>query len=403
MAVAKGYISPLPGEAYASPGQRRISLLGATGSIGTSVLAVVRASQGALLPVALAAGDNVALLASQAAEFRPSFLGVRQPQSITRLKSLLPDDYAPVILAGQEGYEHLATLPDADCIVSAQSGAAGLRATVAACRAGKVVALANKESLVIAGDLIRTLCHASGASILPVDSEHNAIFQCLAGSRLDEVQSILLTASGGPFFGKTATELENITPAMALKHPNWDMGAKITIDSATLMNKGLEVIEACHLYGLPLEAITVVVHRQSLVHSLVSYVDGSQLAQLGLPDMRTAISHCLHWPRRHDSGVPQLDLMSAPALTFEPPDEKAFPCLGLAKRAYQSGGGLPAVMNAANEVAVAAFLQGKLPFTAIARVVAQTMDRFQPEAIPLDLERLLHIDLEARKTAGLFL
>ena len=409
MAVTAGYISPLPGAAFTALRQRRISLLGATGSIGSSTLEVVRASQGSLVPVALAGGDNIALLARLAEEFRPRYLGVRQPESIARLEGLLAHlrhgdngGYAPLVLAGQEGYMRLATLPEADCVVSAQSGAAGLQATVAACRAGKVVALANKESLVIAGTLIRTLCHEHGASILPVDSEHNAIFQCLAGSHIEEVQRILLTASGGPFFGKPAAELACITPAMALKHPNWDMGAKITIDSATLMNKGLEVIEACHLYGLPLEAVTVVVHRQSLVHSLVAYVDGSVLAQLSVPDMRTAIGHCLHWPNRQNAGVPPLDLMASPSLTFEPPDEDTFPCLRLAKQAYKSGGGLPAVMNAANEVAVAAFLQEKLPFSGIPRLVEKTMISVALELEPLSLESLLSIDQQARTVAESF-
>ena len=410
MAVAKGYISPLPGEAFASLRQRRVSLLGATGSIGASTLEVIRASRGGLVPVALAAGDNITLLARLANEFRPQYLGVRQPESIAQLQALLQNfhsggrgEYSPVILAGQEGYERLATLDEADCIVSAQSGAAGLRATVAACRAGKVVALANKESLVIAGDLIRSLCHEHGASILPVDSEHNAIFQCLAGNRLEDVHNILLTASGGPFFGWTASRLETVTPAMALKHPNWAMGAKITTDSATLMNKGLEVIEACHLYGLPLEAISVVVHRQSLVHSLVAYVDGSILAQLGVPDMRTAIGHCLYWPNRQDSGVQQLDILNMTALTFEPPDAKAFPCLALAKRAYKNGGSLPAIMNAANEVAVAAFLAERLSFSGIPTLVEKTMTAMPHLSESLSLESLLRIDQQARATAESFL
>lgn len=274
---------------------------------------------------------------------------------------------------GSEGYARLAALPEADTVLSAQVGAAGLAGTLAAALAGKVICLANKESLVLAGDMLRQVCARTHASILPVDSEHNAIFQCLAG-RGQEVDRLLLTASGGPFRGRSREELRNVTRAQALDHPNWKMGAKISIDSATMMNKALEVVEAFHLYGVPLEKITVLVHPQSLVHSLVQFTDGSQLAQLGTPDMRIPIAACLFWPRCVDTGVPPLDLVKAGTLQFFAPDDEAFPALKLARRALRERGGMSVVMNAANEAAVELFLAGKCAFADIAELVSAAMD-----------------------------
>ncbi len=274
---------------------------------------------------------------------------------------------------GSEGYARLAALPEADTVLSAQVGAAGLAGTLAAALAGKVICLANKESLVLAGDMLRQVCARTHASILPVDSEHNAIFQCLAG-RGQEVDRLLLTASGGPFRGRSREELCNVTRAQALDHPNWKMGAKISIDSATMMNKALEVVEAFHLYGVPLEKITVLVHPQSLVHSLVQFTDGSQLAQLGTPDMRIPIAACLFWPRCVDTGVPPLDLVKAGTLQFFAPDDEAFPALKLARRALRERGGMSVVMNAANEAAVELFLSGKCAFADIADLVSAAMD-----------------------------
>ena len=321
----------------------------------------------------LSCARNIKTLAEQAQEFRPPYLAVLDEASAAGLRKLLPTGYTPEILVGSEGYARLAALPEADTVLSAQVGAAGLAGTLAAALAGKVICLANKESLVLAGDMLRQVCARTHASILPVDSEHNAIFQCLAG-RGQEVDRLLLTASGGPFRGRSREELRNVTRAQALDHPNWKMGAKISIDSATMMNKALEVVEAFHLYGVPLEKITVLVHPQSLVHSLVQFTDGSQLAQLGTPDMRIPIASCLFWPRCVDTGVPPLDLVKAGTLQFFAPDDEAFPALKLARRALRERGGMSVVMNAANEAAVELFLSGKCAFADIADLVSAAMD-----------------------------
>ena len=321
----------------------------------------------------LSCARNIKTLAEQAQEFRPPYLAVLDEASAAGLRKLLPTGYTPEILVGSEGYARLAALPEADTVLSAQVGAAGLAGTLAAALAGKVICLANKESLVLAGDMLRQVCARTHASILPVDSEHNAIFQCLAG-RGQEVDRLLLTASGGPFRGRSREELCNVTRAQALDHPNWKMGAKISIDSATLMYKAREVVEAFHLYGVPLEKITVLVHPQSLVHSLVQFTDGSQLAQLGMPDMRIPIAACLFWPRCVDTGVPPLDLVKAGTLQFFAPDDEAFPALKLARRALRERGGMSVVMNAANEAAVELFLSGKCAIADIADLVSAAMD-----------------------------
>ncbi|MDR3073833.1 MAG: 1-deoxy-D-xylulose-5-phosphate reductoisomerase [Deltaproteobacteria bacterium] len=402
------YITPLPDTAPPFP--RRVAVMGSTGSIGLSTLSVLEASRENFGVAALAAARNARLLAEQAAVWRPGHLAVLDDAVRRELTALLAplrkEGYRPQIHTGPEGYALLASLPEADVVVSAQAGAAGLAATYAAAGAGKVIALANKESLVLAGELLRETARRAKALILPVDSEHNAIFQCLAGQETAGVSRLILTASGGPFRGKDAAFLKTATPAMALAHPNWSMGAKITIDSATLMNKGLEVIEAFHLYGLPLEAIEVLVHPQSVVHSLVEFTDSSLLAQAGPPDMRIALSHCLGWPRRIHNRVPPLDLASLVPLTFEKPDLALFPCLDLAREALKAGGGLPVALNAANEIAVDAFLSKRISFIDIARIVEKGMDRCRALALqaapPSTLEEIMELDGAARrKTAEL--
>ncbi|MBE6441229.1 MAG: 1-deoxy-D-xylulose-5-phosphate reductoisomerase [Desulfovibrio desulfuricans] len=378
------YISGPPDATWRHEQPRGLVLLGSTGSIGRSALAVVEAQPQAFRVAGLACARNVERLARQALTWRPAHLAVLDEEAAAALRALLPGDYRPRILTGREGYAELAALPEASTVLSAQVGAAGLAGTLAAVLAGKAVCLANKESLVLAGDLVRRICARTGAVILPVDSEHNAIFQCLAG-RGQEVSRLVLTASGGPFLGRTREELRNVTPQQALRHPNWNMGAKITIDSATLMNKGLEVIEAFHLYGVPVERIRVLVHPQSVVHSLVELADGSQLAQLGTPDMRLAIAACLLWPRCAPVGTPPLDL-TAKALTFQEPEEETFPCLRLARTALDGRGGRCVVLNAANEAAVDLFLSGRCGFMDIPRLIEAALaahDATEPGRQPL--------------------
>lgn len=415
------YISALPGADWRGKRPRSLALLGATGSIGRSALDVVRLQKDAFLVAALAGAGNIDLLARQAAEFRPGHLALLHEADIPKLRALLPAGYSPAILAGREGYETLARLPGVDAVLSAQVGAAGLRATYAAALAGKVIALANKESLVLAGSLIRAACAASGARILPVDSEHNAIFQCLCGgfaadaapaaparpAEARRVTRLILTASGGPFFGKSKEELRRVTVEEALRHPNWTMGAKVTIDSSTLMNKGLELIEAHHLFGLPMEALDVVVHPESIVHSLIEFADGSQLAQLGSPDMRVPIANCLGWPERLDTGAARLDLAALGALHFTRPDHDLFPCLRLARAAQERGNGSPVVLNAANEAAVAAFLERRIGYGDIPGIVDSCLaahaggaySAHKGHSEPCDIEAILALDAEARARA----
>ena len=399
------YISSFPSESWQQTLPRSLCILGSTGSIGTSTLDVIRRQPEMFSVVALAGARNVELLAQQAAEFLPPYLGVYDEESCSALKQRLPSHYAPTILIGADGYAQLAQLAEVDTVVSAQVGAAGLRGTHAALMAGKVVALANKESLVLAGELIRTTCQEHGGVILPVDSEHNALFQCMIGQPAHSVSRIIITASGGPFFGKTREELSRVTLGAALAHPNWVMGAKITIDSSTLMNKGLEVIEAYHLYGMQLDEIDVVVHKESIIHSLVEYADGSQLAQLGMPDMRVAIAYAIGWPHRLHTGVKRLNLAELGSLSFATPDEEAFPCLALAKAALRVGNGATVVLNAANEVAVAAFLAKKIHYLDIARTVANCLEWHaglpaQP-ALNTSIDAILDLDKTARIQAQL--
>jgi 1-deoxy-D-xylulose-5-phosphate reductoisomerase len=389
------YISGLSSPVFDRPGPRSLAILGSTGSIGVSALKVVAKNRDDLEVVALAGARNMALLARQAEQLRPAYLGVLDEERARELRGLLPPGYAPRILVGQEGYTAMATLPEADLILAAQVGAAGLVPALAAARAGKVLCLANKEALVLAGDLFRQACRESGAVILPVDSEHNALFQAFAGHDGRQACRLILTASGGPFRTKSLREIEAVTPAQALKHPNWSMGAKISIDSATMMNKGLEIIEAVHLYGASLDEVDVVVHPQSIVHSLVEYVDGSQLAHLGTPDMEIPIGYCLGYPKRLRIDLERLDLAKIGTLTFENPDPVRFPCLDLARQALAAGPGHPVVLNAANEVAVQAFLDGRINFPGIARLIEGMLAKHSLTSMH-DLGDILELDRQTR-------
>jgi 1-deoxy-D-xylulose-5-phosphate reductoisomerase len=390
------YISalPRPGQLPAFP--RRLCVLGSTGSIGVSTLQVVRDAPGKFEVAALAGGRNAARLAEQAAEFRPAHLCVLDDAVARELKTLLPADYRPEILRGPHGYCSLAALDTADVVLSSIVGAAGLPPTHAAVRAGKIVALANKESLVLAGHLIRQECTRSGAVILPVDSEHNALFQVVSNEDARTLKHLLLTASGGPFREKDADFLRHVTREQALNHPNWSMGAKISIDSATLMNKGLEVIEACHLYGLDETRVHTVVHPQSIVHSLAEFVDGSILAHLGPADMRVAIAHCLAYPERQPLPVESVDLVKLASLTFEEPKLHLFPCLRLAREAYRAGTSHPVVLNAANEVAVELFLSERIAFLDIPRIIEHALQKHRGEAAD-SIESVLDLDARTRR------
>ena len=382
-----------------------VSILGSTGSIGRSTLDVLDRHPDRYRVVALSANRDVEGMQEQCLRHRPELAVMADPESASRLARLLGEEAPEIeVDAGEDGLARVASHAEADQVMAAIVGAAGLLPTLAAVRAGKRVLLANKEALVMAGALFMEEVRRAGVQVLPIDSEHNAVFQCLPpgfhkGLDRAGVSRILLTASGGPFRTWPATALEAVTPEQACNHPNWDMGRKISVDSATLMNKGLEVIEAHWLFGATPEQIEVVVHPQSVIHSLVQYVDGSVLAQLGNPDMRTPIAHALAWPERTESGVAPLDLFEVAHLDFEKPDLERFPCLALAYRAIEAGGTLPAVLNAANEEAVAAFLDGRLGFTDIPRVIEGVMDRVEVAAAD-DLEGLFRADRAARRLAG---
>ena len=402
----KTYISLWPASAPELPFPRTLAILGSTGSIGVSALSVVAQHPDLFRVAALTGGKNARRLAEQAAALRPGVLAVLDAVAAAELKQLLPVGYHPEILVGPAAFEAVAAMPGVDLVLSAIVGAAGFLPTLAAATAGKRIALANKESLVLGGRLIRAACQASGAVVLPVDSEHNALFQALCGhvgenggknGGDEDLARLILTASGGPFRGKDAAFLACVTPAQALNHPNWSMGAKVSIDSATLMNKGLEVIEACHLYGLPPARVDVLVHPQSIVHSLVEYVDGSQLAHLGVPDMRIPIAHSLCYPRRVALAMPRLDLASAASLTFEAPDETLFPCLGLAKAAFAASHSHPVALNAANEVAVELFLQERIAFLDIPRLIEAALGRHAALKENCGAAELINADAETRR------
>jgi len=382
---------------------RNIAVLGATGSIGGNTLDVIARHPERFRASVLTAHRQVEALVALCVQHRPDLAVIADPALEADLsRRLTAAGVRCEIASGHAALTAAASGNLCDTVVAAIVGAAGLESTLAAARAGKHLLLANKESIVMAGPLLLHAVAAGGGALVPVDSEHNAIFQCLPGGRPDlrrsGVRRLVLTASGGPFRGRTRAELADITPDQACKHPNWVMGRKISVDSATLMNKGLEVIEAHHLFGAPAEAIDVVVHPQSLVHSMVEYVDGSVLAQLGNPDMRTAIAHALAWPERVESGVPSLDLAACAPLQFEPPDLTTFRCLALAFQALRTGGDAPAVLNAANEVAVEAFLAGALPFLSIADVVEAVLAELPAQAV-VDVETLCERDRMAREAA----
>lgn len=371
-----------------------VSILGSTGSIGRQSLDVIGKMEG-IRVAALTAGSSVQKMAEQCRAFRPQLAVMASQEAAETLKASLRDMEISVAW-GEEGLVQAATLPQADCVITAVVGMVGLKPTLAAIRAGKRIGLANKETLVCAGELVMAEADRWGAEIVPVDSEHSAIFQCLMGCKdRAEVRRILLTCSGGPFFGMEAEQLKQVTKADALKHPNWKMGPKITVDCATLMNKGLEVIEAMRLYRVPLEQVEVLIHRQSIVHSLVEFNDGAVMAQLGSPDMRLPIQLALTYPERRESPVERLDLTKCPPLTFCPPDEEKFPCLALAKACAKDGGTACPAMNGANEEAVALFLADKIGFYDIYRLVSQAVEKVPFVRNP-SLEEILEADRLAR-------
>jgi 1-deoxy-D-xylulose-5-phosphate reductoisomerase len=376
---------------------KTLALLGSTGSIGTQALEVVREQQGRFRVAVLTAGQQWQLLVAQAREFRPAAVVIGEA-FYQDVKAALADQPETQVLAGAAALEEVVQRPEIDVVLTALVGYAGLPPTVAAIRAGKDIALANKETLVVAGELITSLVRQYGVQLLPVDSEHSAIFQCLVGEAQNPIEKVILTASGGPFRGRSAQELAGITKAQALKHPNWTMGAKITIDSATLMNKGLEVIEAKWLFNLRNEQVDVVVHPQSIVHSLVQFEDGSLKAQLGLPDMKLPIQYALGYPQRLRNDWPRFSFLSYPTLTFEAPDQATFRHLPLAFEAMQRGGTAACVLNAANEVAVAAFLRDEVSFLGMADVVAECLQAVPYLAAPT-LADYATTDAEARRVA----
>lgn len=380
--------------------------MGSTGSVGVSTLDVLRLQQG-IAVYALGAGSNWQLMLEQCREFQPTIAVMADQAAAEQLEAALNDDQLPTrVQVGQAGLCEIASAGDADIVMAAIVGAAGLPSALAAARSGKTVLLANKESLVMAGSLFTQAAKDSGAIVLPIDSEHNAIFQCLPPCGQQDsrritpagVRKVILTASGGPFLHASPEQLQTVTPEQACNHPNWSMGRKISVDSASMMNKGLEFIEACYLFDLEPDQVQVLIHPQSIIHSMVEYVDGSVLAQLGSPDMRVPIAHALAWPDRIESGASFLDLSTSPDLQFMKPDMERFPCLGLAIGAARAGGFAPVVLNAANEVAVAAFLDEKISFLQIPVVVESCLEQIScPEPVSIDM--ILQVDRKARDLA----
>ena len=378
------------------PVARRVTILGSTGSVGRNTIDLIERQPKNFIVEALTANGNAELLADQARRLGARMAVVADEGRYADLKRAL-DGSGIEAAAGREGLVEAANRP-AEWVMAAIVGAAGLEPTLAAVRRGAIIALANKECLVCAGPLMVDEVASCGAAMLPVDSEHNAIFQVFDFERPDSVERIILTASGGPFLNLDAAALATVTPAQAMAHPNWDMGAKISVDSATMMNKGLELIEAHYLFGLPEDRIEILVHPQSIVHSMVAYVDGSVLAQLGTPDMRTPISYTLGWPRRMAAPSARLDLAQISKLTFEPPDSKRFPAISLSRQALKTGGSAPTILNAANEVAVHGFLDGKVGFLDIPRIVETTLERAAP-SMPSSLDDVYDADDNARDIA----
>ena len=377
---------------------KKIAILGSTGSIGTNSLSVVESNPYNYEVTALAAGRNIKLLLDQIGKFHPIAVAVSEPGLAECLRKNLKKNSKTEVLWGVEGFVKIASLNEVDTVISAMSGAVGLVPTYEAIKAGKDIALANKETMVIAGSIIMDQVKKKNVSILPVDSEHSAVFQCLQGHQKEDLSRIILTASGGPFRDTPVDELEAITPDEALKHPNWDMGKKISIDSATLMNKGLETIEAKWLFDLKIDQIDILIHPESIIHSMVEYKDGSVIAQLGIPHMITPISYALSYPRHVKTSLPPLKLEEVGKLTFKKPDMSRFKCLDLALRAAKTGGTMPAVLNGANEVAVEAFLGGKIGFLDIPHLIERTMEIHDAEEID-SLEKVIETDKWARETA----
>jgi len=376
---------------------RRLSILGSTGSIGQQVLDVAERLGDRVRVVGLAAHRNVELLAEQVRRFRPGIAAVGDPSQAERLRALL-EGVACKTAAGRDGLNEVAAWPEADILVVSLAGSPGLEPTLAGIEAGKRIALASKEVLVMAGEIVTEAAEERGVPILPIDSEHSAIFQCLQGERREDIERIILTASGGPFRATPLDDQARMTPEQALAHPTWQMGKKITVDSANLMNKALEIIEAHWLFGVPASGVQVVIHPQSIVHSMVMLADGSVIAQLGLPDMRLPIQYALMYPERFDTNLPKLDIMEKARLTFEAPDYERFPALGLAYQAAEAGGTMPAVLSAADEVAADLFLSGNLSFPGIVELVGRAMSAHEPAAHP-DLHEILKADRWARETA----
>jgi 1-deoxy-D-xylulose-5-phosphate reductoisomerase len=377
---------------------KKIVILGSTGSIGASALKVIESNAEEYQAVALAAGKNVDLLFDQIMRFAPLVAAVSREDLAITLRERLKGHSKTEVVSGIKGFSELASLVEADTVISAMSGASGLIPTYEAIKAGKKIALANKETMVMAGAIVMNLAGSLNVAILPVDSEHSAIFQSLQGHKREDLKRIILTASGGPFRNLSVDDIRKVTPALALKHPNWSMGKKISIDSATLMNKGLEVIEAKWLFDLKMDQIDILIHPESIIHSMVEYVDGSVIAQLGIPDMITPISYALSYPSHRKTNLPSLRLEEVGRLTFDRPDIKRFKCLALALQAIETGETMPAVMNGANEIAVESFLSGRIGFLQIPALIEKTMEQhtpFHPEGI----EDIMGVDAWARRTA----
>lgn len=393
--------SAVPSHQSQAPAERSVTILGATGSIGASTIDLIKRERSRYRVEALSANTNAGALAALARELNARFAAIADPAAYGELQAALAGS-GIAAGAGESGVIEAAARP-AQWVIGAITGAAGLKPTLTAAERGAIVAIANKECLVCAGSLFMRRAAAAGATVLPVDSEHNALFQAMSGSRRQDVRRVILTASGGPFRTWSPAAIRSVTPEQALKHPNWSMGPKVTVDSATLMNKGLEVIEAHHLFGLAPDEIDVLVHPQSIVHGLVEFRDGSLIAQLGSPDMRIPIAHCLAWPERMSGPAQRLDLARHGTLTFENPDLERFPALGLARQALEAGGGAPTVLNAANEVAVAAFLARGLHFLGIAALVEATLQAAARRGLlrePDTIEDAIAVDHDSRLLAG---
>ena len=375
---------------------KKISILGSTGSIGISALDVIGKNPEKFKIVALAAGQNILLMKKQIEKFNPEIVAVRNKENALKLRQSISLKNKVRVFYGEEGFREVASIKDADIVVSAISGFAGLLPTIAAIEAGKDIALANKETMVVAGEIVTQKAKKKGVDIIPVDSEHSAIFQCLQGHGKENLRRIILTASGGPFLNYTRNQLKEVTLKQALKHPNWKMGKRITIDSASMMNKGLEIIEARWLFGVGIESIDVLIHPQSIVHSMVEFIDGSLLAQLGVPDMKVPIALSLTYPDRISNDLPFLNLPREANLEFHKPDMKKFPCLELAYTAGLNGGTFPAVLNAADEIAVSSFIGGEIGFTDIPKVIRKILTGHRSISRP-SLEDILQTDLWARR------